>query len=76
MSASQTASGRSATIEQVGRDRQIVAAVGGAWRATTSVPGHQAHLAHQALDPPARMPPSRTVQFRVDPWRAIDPPEG
>src|SRR3712207_8024705 len=51
MSASRTWSGLSATefraSQQVGGDRQVVAAVGGAGDAAAPPPHRQAHLAHQ-----------------------------
>ena len=63
-------------VEQVRRHRQVVAAVGGPRRPPAAPPRLQAHLAHQPLDPPARVAPTLPAQLGVDPPRAVGAPAG
>ena len=74
MSASQTWSGLSTAKlrasevarQQVGRDRVIVATIGGPRCAPAALASGQAHLVHQPLDASPRMPPALPAQFGVD----------
>ena len=78
MSASQTWSGLSAVNLRSSR----FGATGRSWRlsvvrgAAAALAGGQAHLAHQPLDAPTRMPPTVPPQLSMDPRRAVDPPAG
>src|SRR3954463_1060898 len=89
MSASQTVSGRSATkwrssrVGATGRAWGGPRGAGGAGaapgvrgRPPAPPPRLQAHLAHQPLDAPARVPPPLPAQLGVDPPRAVGPPPG
>src|SRR5215203_1963055 len=49
---------REVAIQQVRSDRQVVAAVRGPGCAAAALAAGQAHLTHQPLDTPARMPPA------------------
>src|SRR4051795_2852411 len=59
--------GDEGAVEQVGGDRQVVPAVGGPRRPPAAPPRLQAHLAHQPLDPPARVAPALPAQLGGDP---------
>src|SRR3954464_2643803 len=91
MSASPTVSGRSASkwrssrfgangraggAAGVGRARRVVAPVGGPRRPPAAPPRLQAHLAHQPLDAPARVPPPFPTQLGADARRAVGAPAG
>jgi hypothetical protein len=60
--------------QQVRRDRQVMATVGGARAPAAPLASGQPHLAHQALDTPPAMPAALPTQFSMDPGRAINPP--
>src|SRR3954454_4093346 len=68
--------GDEVTAEQVGGNRQVVPAVGRPGSTAATPVGTQAHLAHQLLDPPPRMPPSLSAELSVDPWRTVNPAPG
>src|SRR3712207_7213995 len=78
MSASQTASGRSAAkfrssrFGATGRSWRL-SVVRGARRPATPPAGRQPHRAHQPFDAPSRVPPALSAQLGADPSRAIDP---
>ncbi len=63
-------------VEQVGDDRESVAAVGGARRAVTAAPSLQTRPARQTLDASARMLLAVAAQLGLDTRRAVDPPVG
>src|SRR5215217_8906029 len=68
--------GDEVTAEQVGGNRQVVPAIGRPGCPAAAPVGGQAHLAHQLLDPPSRMPPSLSAELSVDPWRTVNPAPG
>lgn len=59
--------GREELLQEVGGDRQIVTAVGGAGSEPMPCQGPDAMLAHQALHPPAAGRSSLRAQGRVHP---------
>ena len=62
--------------QQVGGDRVVVAAVRGLRRPPATLARGQAHLAHQPLDVPARVPPAFPAQLGMDARRAVNPAPG